>query len=180
MGPRIFAALGDRGRPTICWLNTAGETGPFVSPPSSFLDIWISSEAGRRRIKKSRFFRKSHEWMDRIPPENYAELIGDRSRTFFVVRMLNVLFPERRRRGTALCLAVVQVFWLLLPFEKFSLSSRSTTDKPWLRFPPTISYLRLFTRENVSGSNRCGIFAKYTHEKEKRIEIRLIRIWKQR
>lgn len=178
MGPRIFAALGDRGRPTICWLNTAGETGPFVSPPSSIFGYPSRQEGGGL---KSRGFsgKVTNGWIAFHQSSNYAELIGDRSRTFFVVRMLNVL-SERRRRGTALCLAVVQVFWLLLPFEKFSLSSRSTTDKPWLRFPPTISYLRLFTRENVSGSNRCGIFAKYTHEKEKRIEIRLIRIWKQR
>lgn len=166
MGPRIFAALGDRGRPTICWLNTAGETGPFVSPPSSIFGYPSRQEGGGL---KSRGFsgKVTNGWIAFHQSSNYAELIGDRSRTFFVVRMLNVLFPERRRRGTALCLAVVQVFWLLLPFEKFSLSSRSTTDKPWLRFPPTISYLRLFTRENVSGSN-VGIVVEYLRNTRKR------------
>lgn len=94
--------------------------------------------------------------------------------------MLNVLFPERRRRGTALCLAVVQVFWLLLPFEKFSLSSRSTTDKPWLRFPLISYYVSLLVRTLVDRMWESLWNICETHEKEKRIEIRLIRIWKQR
>lgn len=134
MGPRIFAALGDRGRPTICWLNTAGETGPFVSS-SSFLELdsrYLDIlEAGRRRrLKKSRFLEKSRETNGSIAfhqSSNYAKLIGDRSPTFSA-RGPNVKcpFPERRRRGTALCLAVVRVFgvWLLLEFSLVKLFHR--------------------------------------------------------
>lgn len=180
MGPRIFAALGDRGRPTICWLNTAGETGPFVSPPSSCSSIFGYPSRQEGGGLKSRGFsgKVTNGWIAFHQSSNYAELIGDRSRTFFVVRMLNVLFPERRRRGTALCLAVVQVFWLLLPFEKLSLSSRSTTSRINLGYDFHLfrTYVSLLARTLVD-----RIVVEYLrNEKEKRIEIRLIRIWKQR
>ena len=176
MGPRIFAALGDRGRPTICWLNTAGETGPFVSS-SSFLELdsrYLDILEAGRRLKKSRFLEKSRETNGSIAfhqSSNYAKLIGDRSPTF-LARGPNVKcpFPERRRRGTALCLAVVRVFgvWLLLEFSLVKLSHRVPPRiNRWLRFL-LISYLRLvlrllrlFVETLVDRMCRCGIVAEY-------------------
>lgn len=136
MGPRIFAALGDRGGPTICRLNTAGETRPLVSSSSPLLlfsslglfprenrarfrgdIIWIS---WRTRLKKSRFFEKSRT--DRIPTE--FELCQTNRRSIGLehlsARGPNVKCPWPNVEP--LCLAVVKEFgvWLLLVRCKLS------------------------------------------------------------
>lgn len=164
MGPRIFAALGDRGGPTICRLNTAGETRPLVSSSSPLLlfsslglfprenrarfrgdIIWIS---WRTRLKKSRFFEKSRT--DRIPTE--FELCQTNRRSIGLERLSargpNVKCPWPNVEP--LCLAVVKEFGVWLLLVRCKLSGRVPPRiNPVLRFLGRVSFQR-YLRETGS------------------------------
>lgn len=153
MGPRIFAALGDRGGPTICRLNTAGETRPLVSS-SSFSRSLFSSESRARftgyyldileeEIKKVEVFRKVTN--GRIPTE--FELCQTNRRSVsngsrLVVRMLNVV---GRTSSRVMSCGRQGIRCLASPRSLQTLEPRSTTDKPCATIsrPGFVSTLRV-------------------------------------